>query len=91
MCIRDSTQVELGRYFGGGDYFAALMFRPLSSAGGTGSLLGGARLEWQASEQYHLELFAEDRFLRTGSFGFRELGFETSLIYGFTLYREWGY
>ncbi|MBT8336140.1 MAG: translocation/assembly module TamB [Gemmatimonadetes bacterium] len=85
------TQVELGRYFAGGDYFAALMFRPLSSAGGTGSLLGGARLEWQASEQYHLELFAEDRFLRTGSFGFRELGFETSLIYGFTLYREWGY
>lgn len=84
------TQVELGRYFGG-DYFAALIIRPLASAGGTGSVLGGARIEWQASPQYFLEVFAEDRFLRTGAFGFREFDIESRLIFGFSLFREWGY
>ena len=84
------TQVELGRYFGG-DYFAALIIRPLASAGGTGSVLGGARIEWQASAQYYLEVFAEDRFLRTGAFGFREFDIESRLIFGFSLFREWGY
>lgn len=84
------TQVELGRYFGG-DYFAALVIRPLARAGGTGSVLGGARIEWQASAQYFLEVFAEDRFLRTGAFGFREFDIESRLIFGFSLFREWGY
>lgn len=83
------TQVELGRYFGG-DYFAALILRPLASAG-TGGVLGGARIEWQASAQYYLEVFAEDRFLRTGAFGFREVDLESQLIFGFSLFREWGY
>lgn len=83
------TQVELGRYFGG-DYFAALILRPLASAG-TGGVLGGARIEWQASAQYYLEVFAEDRFLRTGAFGFREVDIESQLIFGFSLFREWGY
>ena len=85
------TQVELGRYFGNGDYFGAVMFRPLYAAGGTGSLLGGARIEWQASEQYHVELFAEDRFFRNGSFGFRDFEGDFSLVFGFSLFREWGY
>lgn len=84
------TQVEVGRYFGG-DYFGALMFRPLVAAGGTGSLLGGARIEWQASEQYQLELFAEDQFLRNQTFGVRDFRGDFSLIFGFLLFREWGY
>ncbi len=85
------TQVEFGRYFGDGDYFGAVMFRPLYAAGGTGSLLGGARIEWQASDQYHVELFAEDRFFRNGSFGFRDFEGDFSLVFGFSLFREWGY
>ncbi len=86
-----NTQVEVGRYFFGGDYFAALVLRPLSDLGPSGSLLGGFRVEWQASDQYHLEVFAEDRFLRSGSFGFQELGLRSSLIYGLSFFREWGY
>jgi hypothetical protein len=54
-------------------------------------VLGGARLEWQASDQYHLEVFAEDQFLRVGSVGFQDLGINSFLIYGLALYREWGY
>ena len=67
------------------------MFRPLYAAGGTGSLLGGARIEWQASDQYHVELFAEDRFFRNSSFGFRDFEGDFSLVFGFSLFREWGY
>jgi hypothetical protein len=85
------TQVEVGRYFGGGDYFGALVLRPLAGVGSRGSVLGGARIEWQASDQYHLEVFAEDQFLRVGSVGFQDLGINSFLIYGVALYREWGY
>lgn len=86
-----NTQVEVGRYFGGGDYFGALVLRPLAGIGSRGSVLGGARIEWQASDQYHLEVFAEDQFLRVGQVGFQDLGINSFLIYGVSLYREWGY
>jgi hypothetical protein len=85
------TQVEVGQYFLGGDYFAAVTLRPLSGSGQSGNILGGFRLEWQASDQYHVEAFAEDRFLRGGGYGFQELGIRSSLIYGLLLFREWGY
>lgn len=85
------TQIEVGRYFGGGDYFGALMLRPLARVGARGSLLGGARIEWQASDQYHLEVFAEDQFLRVGALGAQDLGLNSFLIYGLALFREWGY
>ena len=85
------TQVEVGRYFGSGDYFAGLVLRPLARVAARGSLLGGARIEWQASDQYHLEVFAEDQFLRVGTLGVQDLGLNTFLIYGLALYREWGY
>lgn len=86
------TQIEVGTYLGT-DYFAAFSFRPLAGTGsaGTGAVFGGARIEWQASAQYLLELFAEDRFFRTGSFGFRAADIESRLIFGFSLFREWGY
>jgi translocation and assembly module TamB len=85
------TQVEIGQYFLGGDYFAAVTLRPLSGTGRSNNILGGFRLEWQASDQYHVEAFAEDRFLRGGGYGYQELGIRSSLIYGLSLFREWGY
>lgn len=84
------TEIEIGQYLLGGDYFAALTLRPLSGSGRS-RLVGGFRLEWQASDQYHVEAFVEDRFLRGGGVGFEELGLESSRIYGFTFFREWGY
>jgi hypothetical protein len=85
------TQVEVGRYFAGGDYFAGLVLRPLARVAARGSLLAGARVEWQASDQYHLEVFAEDQFLRVGALGVQDLGLNAFLIYGLALFREWGY
>jgi autotransporter translocation and assembly factor TamB len=84
------TQIEAGQYFAR-DYFAALTIRPWSGTAAAGGLLGGFRLEWQANSEYHVELFAEDRFLRGGGFGFQELGLRSQVIYGLQLVREWGY
>jgi hypothetical protein len=85
------TQVEFGQYLFGGDYFAAITLRPPGETGRSNSPLGGFRLEWQASDQFHVEAFLEDRFLRSGGFGFQDLGIESKLIYGLSLVREWGY
>ncbi|HSG47301.1 MAG TPA: translocation/assembly module TamB domain-containing protein, partial [Longimicrobiales bacterium] len=87
-----STQVEVGWYFGGGDVFGVLVLRPLSGLGGTSaSPIGGARLEWQSSDQYHLEAFVEDQTLRRGAFGLSELGVGQSYSLGLGFFREWGY
>ncbi|MDT8341622.1 MAG: translocation/assembly module TamB domain-containing protein [Longimicrobiales bacterium] len=87
-----STQVEVGWYFGGGNVFGVLVLRPLSGLGGTStSPIAGARLEWQASDQYHVEAFVEDQFLRRGSFGLTDLGIGQSYSLGIAIFREWGY
>jgi autotransporter translocation and assembly factor TamB len=83
-----STQVEVGRYFAGGDIFGAVVFRAADL--GT-QPVGGARLEWQSSEQFHIEAFFEDRFLRVASVGLAELGAGSAYVFGFALVREWGY
>ena len=83
-----STQVEVGRYFAGGDIFGAVVFRAADL--GT-QPVGGARLEWQSSEQFHVEAFFEDRFLRVASVGLAELGAGSAYVFGFALVREWGY
>jgi len=83
-----STQVELGRYFANGDIFGALVLR---AAQLRSQPIGGARLEWQTSDQFHVEAFFEDRFLRVASLGLAELGSGSAYVFGFALVREWGY
>jgi autotransporter translocation and assembly factor TamB len=83
-----STRVEVGRYFAGGDIFGAVVFRAADL--GT-QPVGGARVEWQSSEQFHIEAFFEDRFLRVASVGLAELGAGSAYVFGFALVREWGY
>jgi len=83
-----NTQVEVGRYFAGGDVFGALVLRAASL--GT-QPVGGARIEWQSSDQFHIEAFFEDRFLRVASVGLAELGAGSAYVFGFALVREWGY
>lgn len=82
----NDTQVELGWYFGGGDFFSSVVLRPLSTP-----LLGGARVEWQSSEQYHLEAFVEERFLRQGRLGLNDLTQNSPFTWGLAVFREWGY
>jgi hypothetical protein len=78
------TKLEVGRYFGSDLYVG------YSQMLSTASLEPVMRLEWQFLPEYSLELFAEDRLARTPGFGLRP---ETGLrrVYGFLLFREWGF
>jgi hypothetical protein len=83
-----STQVEVGRYFSGGDIFGVLVVQPLNSGVNP---VSGVRVEWQANAQYQLEAFVEDRFLRQGGFGLDELTRTRLYAWGLGVFREWGY
>lgn len=83
-----STQVEVGRYFAGGDLFGALILRASALRS---QPVGGARVEWQSSERFHVEAFFEDRFLRVASLGLADVGSGAAYVFGFALVREWGY
>jgi hypothetical protein len=82
------TQVEVGRYFAGGDLFGALVLRASALRS---QPVGGARVEWQSTEQFHIEAFFEDRFLRVASLGLADVGSGAAYVFGFALVREWGY
>jgi autotransporter translocation and assembly factor TamB len=82
------SQVELGRYLND-NLFLAFSQRLMSPSAG-GSRSPGVRLEWRFQPTYTAELFAEDRFARTPSFGLLNAA-EAKKVYGFFLFREWGY
>ena len=50
----------------------------------------GARVEWRFLPQYSFELFAEDRLARAPALGIRQ-EFGLRKVYGFLLFREWGF
>ena len=79
-----TTQLEIGRYFPPNFYVI-----------GSKRLVGassqfGFRVEWRFHPTYTLELFGEDRFARSPTLGIEQT---TSFrkLYGFFLFREWGY
>jgi autotransporter translocation and assembly factor TamB len=80
----DETQLEIGRYLTSDVYVG------MSKRLGTSNLDAGARLEWRFLPEYSFEMFAEDRLARAPAFGLRQ---ETGLrkVYGFLLFREWGF
>lgn len=86
------SQVELGRYIGD-DVFAIFVLRPFATEGQDENKLAGVRVEIALNDNYNVELFREDRFLRSGSTGLRTssslLGQDE--ILGVFLFREWGY
>ena len=84
------TQIEIGQYVGP-DAFIVLVFRPLSGQDAGASVFGGARLEYAFSEDYVVQGFFEDRFLRSGGAGFSSLGIPQSQVVGIFIFREWGY
>ena len=49
----------------------------------------GARLEWRFRPTWTTELFVEDRFARTPSFGLSEI--DDRKVWGLSLFRDWGY
>ena len=84
------TQVEIGQYVGP-DAFIVLVFRPLSGQDAGASVFGGARLEYAFSDDYVVQGFFEDRFLRSGSAGLGSLGIPQAQVVGVFIFREWGY
>lgn len=86
------SQVELGRYVGD-DVFVIMVLRPFDPAGQDQNNVAGIRVEVALTDNYNVEGFWEDRFLRSGSTGLRA---NSSLladdhIVGLFLFREWGY
>ncbi len=49
----------------------------------------GARVEWRFRPTWTTELYVEDRFARTPSFGLAEI--DNRKVWGLSLFREWGY
>jgi autotransporter translocation and assembly factor TamB len=76
-----STQIDLGLYV-----------RPTVYLGVTKRITGstGFRVEWRYNPTFTAQMFWEDRFANTPSFGLqREVGLKR--VAGFFLFREWGY
>jgi hypothetical protein len=82
-----TTQVEIGQYLTE-DIFAALLWRPGSRGQDQFAAL---RIESQISDRWTLEGYWEDRFLRSGFWGVDEYTLGLNKVFGFFLYREWGY
>jgi TamB, inner membrane protein subunit of TAM complex len=89
---RQDTQIELGRYVGR-DAFVVVVIRPFDTGPQNQNAVAGVRVEWALTDDYNVEGFFEDRFLRSGS---QLLGVSSGLldnqrILGVFLFREWGY
>jgi autotransporter translocation and assembly factor TamB len=81
------AQVEVGQYVGG--VFFVVVFRPKPESGQ--DFLGGARVDVPLSQDYNVQGFWEDRFLRSGVQGFGDLGLQASRVWGVFIFRDWGY
>ncbi|HEX7089616.1 MAG TPA: translocation/assembly module TamB domain-containing protein [Longimicrobiales bacterium] len=79
------TQVELGRYIGDNLFVAATQSLP-----GEDVRQPGFRLEWRFDPTWAAELFYEDRFARQPSVSFDQSPV-VRRVFGFFLFREWGY
>jgi autotransporter translocation and assembly factor TamB len=80
-----TAQLDLGRYVTPNVYVGVTQ----RLAGSHRDLAG--RLEWRFNPTFTLELFAEDRFARNApSFGYNQEAL-LKRVYGFFLFREWGY
>jgi hypothetical protein len=83
--LLSGTQLELGRYWLESRVFVGYSQR-LDSPGHDPAI----RIEWRFLPEFSLEMFAEDRFARTPGFGVRaDPGLRK--VYGFSLFREWGF
>ncbi|MCG6957483.1 MAG: translocation/assembly module TamB, partial [Gemmatimonadetes bacterium] len=83
-----STQVEVGRYWGDNVFFV-LVFRPRPEP--QQSIFAGARAEVALNDNYNVQGFWEDRFLRSGITGFGDLAGQASRVIGLFIFRDWGY
>jgi hypothetical protein len=78
------TQLEIGRYIG------PTVFVGYTQRLGNAAYDPALRIEWRFLPEFSLEMFAEDHYARAPSFRMRP---ETAprKVYGFSLFREWGF
>ena len=84
------AQLEVG-WYAGDDVFVILVLRPGTEEQ---NQVPGVRVEWALTDDYNVEGFMEDRFLRSGSSSFATssgLSDSDRRIWGIFLFREWGY
>jgi autotransporter translocation and assembly factor TamB len=84
------TQIEIGQYLGENVFFV-LLFRPRPEPGTGRGYFGGARVEVALTEDYNVQGFWEDRFLRGRGGAFGDLPFLSTQVLGVFIFREWGY
>ena len=89
------TQVEVGKYLNE-DVFVVFVFGGTNAAAaegdaGTSFTLRGVRMELEVAESLFLELFMEDRFIRSGSAGLGPTGLQGDQVVGIFMFSEWGY
>lgn len=86
------TQLELGRYIGD-DVFAVAVLRLWDAGAQDQNTVAGLRVEWALTDDYNVEGFLEDRFLRSGSVALGSSSglLENDRIWGVFFFREWGY
>jgi len=84
-----TTQIEIGQYLTE-SIFAALQWRPQGQSANQ-NRLASVRLETRLSDRWTLEGYWEDRGLRSGLFGIGTTETNPPKIYGFFLFRQWGY
>ena len=82
--------MEVGQYLGQ-RVFVVLIFRPLTGQSTGQSFFGGARVEVALTDEYNVQGFWEDRFLRSRVGGFGDLGIQASQVVGVFIFRNWGY
>jgi len=89
-----TAQVEVGRYLTDDVFVVLIISRPNAQAinPGLGGVdpLRGLRVELALSEEWFVEGFIEDRFLR-GSGMLAQTGLDGENIVGLLVFRDWGY
>ena len=85
------THVELGSYLDD-DVFMVMVLRPFRGGARETNYVAGVRVEWALTDDYNVEAFVEDRFLRSGSamLGRSQL-LDDGRVLGVFFFREWGY
>ncbi|MDH3224431.1 MAG: translocation/assembly module TamB, partial [Gemmatimonadota bacterium] len=87
----DAVQIEAGLYVSDDVFLAGLFQRGACADPTSVTNSWGLRVEVQVPRDVTLEGFLEDRCTREGFRGLGDLSFQLAKIWGFSLFREWGY
>ena len=88
---RAAVQVEAGVYVSDEVFLAGLFQRGACADPTSVTNSWGLRVEMQVPQDVTLEGFLEDRCTRDGFRGLGDLSFQLAKVWGFSLFREWGY